>query len=83
MTLPNPNPGVFAVVPATGNPQNQYLFTVGNVANSISAFSDPTAFAVAVQAYVNNAGGIRKIVATGKYDGAGNFVATNIEVAAK
>jgi hypothetical protein len=83
MTLPNPNPGVFAVVPATGNPQNQYLFTVGNVTNSISAFSDPTAFAIAVQAYVNNAGGIRKIVATGKYDGAGNFVATNIEVAAK
>jgi hypothetical protein len=83
MTLPNPNPGVLAVVPATGNPQNQYLFTVGNVTNSISAFSDPTGFAVAVQAYVNNAGGIRKIVATGQYDGAGHFVATNIEVAAK
>jgi hypothetical protein len=53
------------------------------VTNNTSVLSDPQAFAVAVQAYVNNAGGIRKIVATGKYDGAGNFVATNIEVAAK
>ena len=83
MTLPNPQPNILVVVPATGNPQNQYLFTVGNVLNEISVFSDPTAFAVAVQAYVNNAGGIRKVVATGQYDGAGHFVATNIEVAAK
>jgi len=83
MTLPNPHPDVLVVVPASGNPQSQYLFTVGNVLNEISVFSDPTGFAVAVQAYVNNAGGIRKVVATGQYDGAGNFVATNIEVAAK
>ena len=61
MTLPNPNPGVFAVVPATGSPQNQYLFTVGNVLNNTSVFSDPQAFAFAVQAYVfNNARGDQK-----------------------
>jgi len=81
MTLPNPHPNVLVVVPATGSPQSQYLFSVGNVPNEISVFSDPQAFAVAVQTYTATATGVRKLVATGQYDGSGNFVATNIEIA--
>jgi hypothetical protein len=83
LTLPNPHPNVLVVVPATGTPQSQYLFTVGNVINQTSVFSDPTAFAASVQNYITTAKGIRKVVATGQYDGAGNFVATNIEIAAQ
>ena len=83
MTMPNPDPNVLVVVPATGSPQSQYLFTVGNVINNVSVFSDPTAFATAVQNYTVTAKGFRKLVATGQYDGSGNFVATNIELAAQ
>lgn len=81
--LTNPNPTVLTVVPATGTPQSQYLFTVGNVLNNVSVFNDPASFATSVQSYISTAGAVRKLVATGQYDGAGNFVATDIEIAVK
>jgi hypothetical protein len=81
MTLPNPNPNLLVVVPATGTPQSQYLFSIGNVANKVGVFSDPTAFAARIQYYTGTVGPITKLVATGQYDGAGHFVATNIEIA--
>jgi hypothetical protein len=82
LTMPNPHPNLLVIVPATGTPQSQYLFTVGNVLNNISVFSDPNAFGASILTYLASAKGIRKIVATGQYDGAGNFVATSIEIAA-
>jgi len=51
------------------------------VLNNVAVFSDPQSFATSVQSYTFTATAVRKLVATGQYDGAGNFVATNIEVA--
>ena len=73
-------PNQLVIVPATAAPQSQYLFTVGNVLNNTSVFSDPAAFATSVTSYIALAP-ISKLVATGQYAGSGNFVATNIEIA--
>jgi hypothetical protein len=73
-------PNQLVIVPATGTPQSQYLFTVGNVLNNTAVFSDPAAFATSVTSYIALAP-ITKLVATGQYEGSGNFVATNIEIA--
>jgi hypothetical protein len=73
-------PNQLVIVPATGTPQSQYLFTVGNVLNNTAVFSDPAAFATSVTSYIALAP-ISKLVATGQYEGSGNFVATNIEIA--
>jgi hypothetical protein len=73
-------PNQLVIVPATATPQSQYLFTVGNVLNNTSVFSDPAAFATSVTSYIALAP-ISKLVATGQYQGSGNFVATNIEIA--
>ena len=73
-------PNQLVIVPATGTPQSQYLFTVGNVLNNTAVFSDPAAFATSVTSYIALAP-ITKLVATGQYAGSGNFVATNIEIA--
>jgi hypothetical protein len=73
-------PNQLVIVPATGTPQSQYLFTVGNILNNTAVFSDPAAFATSVTSYIALAH-ITKLVATGQYAGSGNFVATNIEIA--
>ncbi|HWW78075.1 MAG TPA: hypothetical protein VNY82_00670, partial [Steroidobacteraceae bacterium] len=82
--LPNPNPNLLVIVPATSadpTVQKSYEFSVGNVPNGIYVYTDPAAFATRVQYNIGAIGPTSKLVATGKYDGAGNFVATNIEIA--
>jgi hypothetical protein len=79
INLPNPNPAVMAIVPATGATQSQYLFTIGSTSVGTDVFSDPAALAARIPAF-NALAAITKIVATGQYDGAGNFNATNIEI---
>ena len=77
--LPNPNPALIAIVPATGANQSQYLFTIGGTLNGATVFSDPSKLATQIPVFTALAP-ITKIVATGTYDGAGNFTATNIEI---
>ena len=77
--LPKPNPALIAIVPATGATQSQYLFTIGNTLNGIDVITDPAALSARIPAF-NALSSIAKIVATGTYDGAGNFNATNIEI---
>jgi hypothetical protein len=77
--LPNPNPALIAIVPATGANQSQYLFTIGGTLNGATVFSDPSRLATQIPVFTALAP-ITKIVATGTYDGAGNFTATNIEI---
>jgi hypothetical protein len=74
--LPNPDPTLLVIVPATSG-----QFSIGNVPNGIYVFTDTTAFAARVQYNTGAIGPISKLVATGQYDGAGHFVATNIEIA--
>jgi hypothetical protein len=77
--LPKPNPALIAIVPATSANQSEYLFTIGSTLNGIDVLSDPTALAARIPAF-NALAAITKIVATGTYDGAGNFTATTIEI---
>ena len=77
--LPKPNPGLIAIVPATGANQSQFLFTVGSTLNGINVVSDPGELATHIPALTALAP-ITKIVATGTYDGAGNFTATDIKI---
>jgi hypothetical protein len=77
-TLPGLNGGVLVVVPTASAGA---LFSVGNVPNGIYVFTDPNAFAARVLYNIGAVGPTTKLVATGQYDGAGNFVATNIEIA--
>jgi hypothetical protein len=79
LNLPSPNPAQLAIVPATGTPQSQYLFTVGSVTSGAEVYSDPAAFAARVPHFTALAA-TTKLVATGQYDGAGNFVATDIKI---
>jgi hypothetical protein len=78
--LPKPNPALIAIIPATSTNQSEYLFTIGNVLNGIDVLSDPTALAARIPAFTALAP-ITKIVATGTYDNAGNFYATDIKIA--
>jgi hypothetical protein len=75
-----PNPALFAITPATGTPQSQYLFSVGNVLNGIDVYSDPATFTAKIPSFTALAN-VTKIVATGTWDGAGVFTATNIKIA--
>jgi hypothetical protein len=77
--LPKPNPDLIAIVPATSANQSEYLFTIGSTLNGIDVLSDPAALAARIPAF-NALDPITKIVATGTYDGAGNFTATTIEI---
>jgi hypothetical protein len=77
--LPKPNPALIAIVPATSANQAEYLFTIGSTLNGIDVLSDPAALAARIPAF-NALSSITKIVATGTYDGAGNFTATTIEI---
>jgi hypothetical protein len=82
-TLPGINPNALIIVPATSSDptvQSTYQFSIGNVPNSLYVYSDPTAFAQRIQYNIGAIGPTKKLVATGQYDGAGNFVATNIEI---
>ncbi len=80
LDLPNPNPALLVVVPASLTPNPQYLYTVGNVTNNLNMFSDPATFAQSIQYFTGAVNTVTKLVATGQYDGAGHFVATNIEI---
>jgi hypothetical protein len=75
-----PNPALFAITPATGSPQSQYLFTIGNVLNGTQVYSDPSEFTSNILHFTGLAN-VTKIVATGTWDGAGVFTATNIKIA--
>ena len=77
--LPKPNPALIAIVPATGANQSQFLFTIGSTLNGSTVFSDPQGLAGQIPVFTALAP-ITKIVATGTYDGAGNFTATTIEI---
>jgi hypothetical protein len=77
-TLPNPN--LFAIIPAVSANQAEYLFTIGNVLNGTEVYSDPTAFTTRIP-YFTGLAGVTKIVATGTWDGAGSFYATNLKIA--
>jgi hypothetical protein len=77
--LPKPNPDLIAIVPATSANQSEYLFTIGNTLNGIDVLSDPAALAARFPVF-NALSAITKIVATGQYDGAGNFNATDIKI---
>jgi hypothetical protein len=77
--LPKPNPGLIAIVPATGANQSQFLFTIGNTLNGVDVLTDPTALAARIPTFTALAP-ITKIVADGTYDGAGNFTATDIKI---
>ena len=77
-TLPNPN--LFAIIPAVSANQAEYLFTVGNVTNGTEVYSDPHALALRIP-YFTGLAGVTKIVATGTWDGAGSFYATNLKIA--
>jgi hypothetical protein len=81
--LPNPNPNLLVIVPANSADlavQKTYQFSVGNVPNGIYVYSAPADFAARVLYNIGAIGPTDKLVATGQYDGAGNFVATNIEI---
>jgi hypothetical protein len=83
-TLPGLNPGVLVIVPATSSDpttMNSYQFSVGNVPNGVYMYTNAAAFAARVLYNIGAIGPTTKLVATGQYDGAGNFVATNIEIA--
>ena len=80
LNLPNPNPSLLVVVPASPTPNPAYQYSVGNVLQNISVFSDPATFAQSIQYYTGAVNAVTKLVATGQYDGAGHFVATNIEI---
>jgi hypothetical protein len=73
--LPNPNPALLAIVPS----QSQFLFTIGSTLNGINVLSDPTQLATRIPAF-NALAPTTKIVAIGTYDGAGNFVATDLKI---
>ncbi len=73
--LPKPNPALIAIVP---NP-SQFLFTIGSTLNGINVLSDPTKLATSIPALTALAP-ITKIVAIGTYDGAGNFIATDLKI---
>jgi hypothetical protein len=75
-----PNPQLFAIVLASSGNQSEYLFTIGNVTNSTFVFSDPNAFAAKIPVMTALAG-VTKIVATGQWDGAGSFYATDLKIA--
>jgi hypothetical protein len=75
-----PNPQLFAIQLAISSNQAEYLYTIGNVLNSTFVFSDPTAFAAKIPVMTALAG-VTKIVATGSWDGAGHFYATNLKIA--
>jgi hypothetical protein len=81
--LPNPHPDALVIVPATSadpTVQKTYQYSVGNVPNGIYVYTDPAAFATRLLYNIGAIGPTSKLVATGQYDGAGNFVATNIEI---
>jgi hypothetical protein len=75
-----PNPQLFAIQLAISSNQAEYLFTIGNVNNGTFVFSDPTAFTQKIPVMTALAG-VTKIVATGTWDGAGSFYATDLKVA--
>jgi len=56
-------------------------FSIGNVPNGVYVYTDTTAFAARVLYNIGAIGPTKKLVATGQYDGAGHFLATNIEIA--
>jgi hypothetical protein len=73
--LPKPNPALIAIVPN----QSQFLFTIGSTLNGINVLSDPSTLATRIPAF-NALAPTTKIVATGTYDGAGNFIATDLKI---
>ena len=77
--VPNPNPTLMAIIPATSQNQSEYLFTIGNTLNGIDVLSDPSALATRIPAFTALSP-ITKIVATGTYDNAGFFYATDIKI---
>ena len=68
-----------AIIPATSANQSEYLFTIGNTLNGIDVLSDPSALATRIPAFTALSP-ITKIVATGTYDNAGFFYATDIKI---
>jgi hypothetical protein len=73
--LPKPNPALLAIVPST----SQFLYTIGSTLNGINVVSDPTTLATRIPAF-NALAPTTKIVAVGTYDGAGNFIATDLKI---
>jgi hypothetical protein len=77
--VPNPNPTLMAIIPATSANQSEYLFTIGNTLNGIDVLSDPSALATRIPAFTALSP-ITKIVATGTYNNDGFFYATDIKI---